>query len=233
MEPELSQIEKFILIQTGVLFFLGVLLAIVNLPYFHSVYVTEDGVLEWLTVLALGTVASANLKRLYTGYQAFNRRQRFTIAVLALLAAFGTGEEISWGQRLFAIETPEFYREINTQGETNIHNLMIGGIKINKPIFSKGILLIFLLYLGVMTPLYHRSSNVRQLLDSWAVPIPQRYHWMSYLIIIVFVEGLVKAVSGSADRRGELTEFAVSIIVALNIIFPRNQNVFHPRSDVT
>jgi len=42
------------------------------------------------------------------------------IAILFFLVG---GEEISWGQRIFAIGTPETMREINVQGETNLHNI--------------------------------------------------------------------------------------------------------------
>ena len=42
---------------------------------------------------------------------------------MALLYFFGGGEEISWGQRIFGIETPEALMETNTQEEINIHNL--------------------------------------------------------------------------------------------------------------
>ncbi len=33
-------------------------------------------------------------------------------------------EEISWGQRIFNIKTPEFVKEINTRNEINIHNIL-------------------------------------------------------------------------------------------------------------
>ena len=36
------------------------------------------------------------------------------------------GEEISWGQRILGIETPESLEGINDQGETNLHNLSTG-----------------------------------------------------------------------------------------------------------
>lgn len=33
------------------------------------------------------------------------------------------GDEISWGQRILGIETPEDLKQINTQGEITFHNL--------------------------------------------------------------------------------------------------------------
>jgi hypothetical protein len=51
--------------------------------------------------------------------------KRVSFLVLALVFFFGFGEEISWGQRIFNIETPDQWAEINRQGEINIHNLNV------------------------------------------------------------------------------------------------------------
>jgi hypothetical protein len=48
----------------------------------------------------------------------------------ALVFFFGGGEEISWGQRIFNIATPEEINAVNDQGEITIHNLDIGGMNI-------------------------------------------------------------------------------------------------------
>ena len=42
--------------------------------------------------------------------------------VLAILLGWVAGEEISWGQRIFGMETPEWLAD-NRQGEMNLHNL--------------------------------------------------------------------------------------------------------------
>ena len=43
--------------------------------------------------------------------------------IFACAFIWAAGEEISWGQRLFGFETPEFLRTVNTQNEFNIHNI--------------------------------------------------------------------------------------------------------------
>jgi len=43
--------------------------------------------------------------------------------LVTLAAWFLTGEEISWGQRIFGWETPETLEELNRQGETTLHNI--------------------------------------------------------------------------------------------------------------
>ncbi|MEN9563391.1 MAG: hypothetical protein RIR73_1635 [Chloroflexota bacterium] len=48
----------------------------------------------------------------------------------AIAFFFGGGEEISWGQRIFNIATPDEINAINDQGEITVHNLDFGGVNI-------------------------------------------------------------------------------------------------------
>ena len=43
------------------------------------------------------------------------------IKILALI--YFLGEEISWGQHFFKWTSPDFFKKVNIQGETNIHNI--------------------------------------------------------------------------------------------------------------
>jgi len=45
----------------------------------------------------------------------------FIILLLTLVVAF---EEISWGQRIFGIATPDCIKQINVQNEITLHNLL-------------------------------------------------------------------------------------------------------------
>ncbi len=224
------QAEKLVLLNGTGLFGLGVLLASLNPEYFHDVYSTEDGVLEWVTVLALTTTAVVTAKRLWLGFGRFSKRQKVVLFCLVLLATFGAGEELSWGQRLFDTNVPGFFMIHNAQGETNIHNLVVAGANVNKLVFAKGMLIAFLLYLGVLTPLYHRSASIRSLTDAWAIPIPKSYQIVGYVCVIVTVEGLLNILPFEVTRRGELTEFAVPLLVALNVVYPLNYSVFEARN---
>jgi hypothetical protein len=51
--------------------------------------------------------------------------KRLSYLGLAFVFFLGAGEEISWGQRIFGIETPEAWAEVNVQRETNLHNLEV------------------------------------------------------------------------------------------------------------
>ena len=54
---------------------------------------------------------------------AASRRPAWPYMLGALAFVFAAGEEISWGQRIFLFETPDYLREINLQGEFNLHNI--------------------------------------------------------------------------------------------------------------
>jgi hypothetical protein len=85
----------------------------------------EDGPIEWgqVVVLVAAAVVTALLAR-----ELARRGSRgwATAAVLAAIAlAVLVGEEISWGQRIFDWELPDFLSGVNRQGETNLHNIGI------------------------------------------------------------------------------------------------------------
>ena len=48
---------------------------------------------------------------------------RWLYIVGALAFVFAAGEEISWGQRMFGFETPDYLRDVNFQNEFNVHNI--------------------------------------------------------------------------------------------------------------
>lgn len=84
--------------------------------------VKEDSLIEnaqFLVLIAAAIFAFFNsLKLFHIGK---------IVAGLYLIASLGlffvAGDEISWGQRLFRINTPAGFFDSNAQGETNIHNL--------------------------------------------------------------------------------------------------------------
>ena len=48
---------------------------------------------------------------------------RWLYIVGTLAFVFAAGEEISWGQRMFGFETPDYLRDVNFQNEFNVHNI--------------------------------------------------------------------------------------------------------------
>lgn len=89
----------------------------------YTWFVAEDSLIEWLQFLCLlGASIFLALITLRL-FRAGNVRLALLYAVVTLGVVFLTGEEISWGQRIFGWGTPEALGEINRQGETTVHNI--------------------------------------------------------------------------------------------------------------
>ena len=95
-------------------------------------YAREDGAIETpgavMFLLAsigfgLAYFRSSSAQGALTGLARIAKRNVFYLLLcLFFLVAFL--EEISWGQRVFHVQTPAVLQELNRQGETNIHNLV-------------------------------------------------------------------------------------------------------------
>ena len=83
---------------------------------------------------------------------------RLSLLALGLLFAFGAGEEISWGQRIFGVETPQEIREVNEQDEITLHNLeAFDGLLDVDRLFQ-----LFWLVIGVIVPLAALHAGLRK-----------------------------------------------------------------------
>ena len=93
-------------------------LAVTQRHVFEAI-VREDSVLEWGEVCAYGAAAvvSARVAHRTRGFVGL------AYGLLAVAALGAIGEELSWGQRLFHLTTPETVAAANHQGELNLHNL--------------------------------------------------------------------------------------------------------------
>lgn len=123
-----SQAWRIPLRQAKVLALIPFVLAVVvaaTVPFkdFYLWLVNEDSLVEWLQFLCL--LGASIILPLIT-----IRLLRMGLKGMALLYGlvtlgvwFLTGEEISWGQRIFGWETPEGMAAVNRQGETTIHNV--------------------------------------------------------------------------------------------------------------
>lgn len=86
-------------------------------------FVKEDHFIEntQFVVLLVGSIWLACLTL------AAKQKKQYRQALLILFFAAGlflvAGDEISWSQRVFGIQTPEFIDQHNRQGETTFHNL--------------------------------------------------------------------------------------------------------------
>lgn len=213
--------EKIALLYALVFTLLGFVWSYIDHDSFKAYYVVEDGFTEWSTVVILIIGVYVCFRRVW-----LLKNQRpilflFMTSLLGVFFFFGAGEEISWGQRIFDVESSAFFSEHNAQGEMNLHNLVVNDTKINKVIFGRGIGILLFLYLVVLIPLYKRKEGVKRFLDKFAVPIAQNYQVVAYIVLLVVVQLLM-----ASSKKGEMLEFAGSIIFLLNVAFPYNKSTF-------
>lgn len=225
MHKEISTVEKSILGFILVLTMFSIAMKYLNNDAFVSIIATEDGVIEWLTVVGLALTSIVCFRRVILLKGEKSTLFLFMTALLGLAFLFGAGEEISWGQRIFNTQSSEFFQQHNAQGETNLHNLVVGGKKINKIVFGIGLHLVLLIYLLVLVPLYKRKQGLKDFMDRFAVPIATPYQVVSYLIMLTVIQVIM-----DDSKRGELAEFAGSFLFFLNIAFPYNRELFQSKS---
>jgi hypothetical protein len=115
--------DRYVQLIPPVLFLLSLVFFYFFSPAFYKKLIIEDGPLEYATAVIYfiafiwGLGLARRLKRKGdTGWAVF-----YLVVSLAFLLI--TLEEISWGQRIFRVDTPEFVRERNLQGEIGVHNL--------------------------------------------------------------------------------------------------------------
>ena len=135
----------------------------------------------------------------------------------AAIFFFGAGEEISWGQRIFGVETPEWMEEHNRQKEMNLHNLVIGGVNINKLVFSKILGVFLLFYLLIIPALYRKKEGFAKLIDRIGIPLPKPVHVVLWIAVILITEYIV-----GTPKRGELREFLLASLLLAQLIRPLN-----------
>src|SRR6056297_3093688 len=182
---------------------------------FRTGFAIEDGPVEW------GTAVCLLLSSLVLMRNARALRGRGTLAlvmtlVYALAFFFAAGEEISWGYRLFHWDASEFFRENNAQGETNIHNLVMGDIKLVKTVFGGGLSLVILLYLLVLPLVYARVGAVARLADRLAIPVADTRHMILALAATLVIAGV------QMMTKWESYEFVFSLLTVSFFLRPPN-----------
>src|SRR5690606_17881918 len=171
----LSLLEILLLIFTATMVASGVVIANLDMQWFDAASVVEGGFVEnWAVVpLLIGAAYATCVYR--TQRQDAGWRLKLMVGMIALFSLFVAGEEISWGQRLLGHESSAFFREHNAQGETNLHNMVVGGKKINKIVFSQLLVGAVGCYLFVLPFFYRKHREVRRAVDAWGIPVPQFY----------------------------------------------------------
>lgn len=160
---------------------LAIFISVTDVKFYYSL-IKEDGIIEYGSAICWLLAAVVLVPNIYKRIR-FNRKSSFSIiphVILLLFFIVCAGEEISWGQRILGITTPELLGKINVQNETNLHN--IGSISIFSNLFFILNLLFFLL-LPFLTKKYTQLMNY---LYYYSFPLPNRTV-ISVFLISLFI----------------------------------------------
>lgn len=146
----------------------------------YTSLIREDGVVEYGSSIfwffaALILFASLTIQKRRSSLKRFYALPYLSIILFFVVCS---GEEISWGQRIFDIETPELLKRINVQQETTLHN--IGSISVFSNVF-------FLITIGffILVPfLSAKYDRLRALCYYCSFPIPNRFAVYVFLVTL-------------------------------------------------
>jgi hypothetical protein len=124
----------------------------------------------------------------------FKTSKNYFLLILAILFFWGFGEDLSWGQRIFNVQTPAWLEQMNYQEETNIHNLkLFRGLLDEGHIFNY----FWITFCWIMPFLYKISPAARKFLNKINLPIVP--FWLSIFFLISFAFNFVIKLNLSGD----------------------------------
>lgn len=172
----------------------------------------EDGLMEWGSALMF---LLASLFAAMAAYHSPKTSYRITLSIFAFLFFACFGEEISWGQRIFDLKTPESLEKVNIQGEINIHN-SVGYL-------ADHLFILSLFLYGFAAPLLSACSPFfRNVFDKMGIPIASSGLALSFLFISLMHDWTVyRVISPWELRVAELREM-LSAFGLLLLMFEAN-----------
>ncbi len=193
----------------------GLLFAVINYLFYYQPVayvnmVSEDSWTEYATFLCWFFTMFV-LLWLLVRYPEFRKPGYFLFAIAAFFMAM---EEISWGQRIFGFEQPEFFRKSNIQGEMNLHNF------VETRHYYRYIELILFTGAIVLPILATLFKKLKDLCSYIGIPIVHFRYWPFFILTISFFEyhSIVHKLSDYCIRflrEDELVEIGLGLAVFL------------------
>ncbi|MGR8941593.1 MAG: hypothetical protein ACU83P_08390, partial [Gammaproteobacteria bacterium] len=172
----------------------------------------ESGLFEHLTVVSL-------LPGILFGLHTFRRDRdkvhplaAYWVLVWSLALIYFAGEEASWGQWYFHWDTPDMIARVNSQGETNLHNIspwfdQIPRLLVQLFIFVGGFLVPLLRVLGYRRP-FIRYGFLEQW-EEWFYA-PTAVLPAGILFVLIKIAAWVPLDVFVPFKSGELREFVIA-----------------------
>jgi hypothetical protein len=215
--------ERLVYLSVVVIIAVGLIAAAVAPDFLEDPYLIEDGILEWLSVILLLVLSGLCLKRAIRLRSVRPGTFAISLGLMALGFFFVAGEELSWGQRVFMIETPDWLADRNQQGETNLHNLVLGDMSVNEVIFGNLLTLLLFFYMFPLPWLAGKVPAVDGLVTRFGIPLPNWVQSFAFLLAV----GLPVVLFASA-KADEMSEACGLLVLMAIFLWPRNGHIYAP-----
>ena len=139
-----------------------------------DIILSEDGIYESLAAIFCLLAGLVFLYSFITiprkvNYFLFSSNRNITALIFSLLLLLLFAEEISWGQRILNIKTPEIIAEINFQKEMTLHNLK--GIQDKNNSLSYALFGMLVAYLSVFPLFIYSFPFSKNIVEQFAIPV--------------------------------------------------------------
>jgi len=175
-------------------------------PVYHFI-VREDGIVEWATFLCAALAAWGAAFVAHRRWSAGRQGQMILFALVAMTMALIAGEEISWGQRILGIETPEALRNVNRKSEINLHNI---GDFLS---WTRIATLLAGFYATFAWPVNRSLRIERRILDADVLFVPPFFLSSSFLVVFLFSLSqltLLPLIDSTSTRFAEISELCLA-----------------------
>ncbi len=172
----------------------------------------EDGVVEWAQFICFVVACVAGVGVARFRFRAGHPWQAALFLCLAVVMVFAAGEEISWGQRVLELQTPEYFQLNNKQDEISLHNI---GSTLD--VFKLAMLLAGAT--GAVAYLVNRKVHLQWYWDQADyLLIPPFFLASSFFFVFAYqlVRHTLLPTSGfTITRYGEWSEFCLAFAIAM------------------
>lgn len=189
-------------------------------------FAKESGAVEIITAVLLAVAIGVALRFLVklltsnkqTGTLGYWKLTILWSVIYCLGCIYFLGEEISWGQHLGNWETPDAWKEINDQDETNLHNISGWLDQVPRTVLTIGII-----FGGVIYPLLRRGESQNRLGENFLIHFMPSLNCVWAGASVIAIELLLIAVK-MADfamlphTGGEVKESLIAMFLLVYIV---------------
>lgn len=157
----------------------------------------------------------------------FKTKRNFFLLLLGFICLFAAGEEISWGQRILNINTPDYFMQNNEQNELNIHNLRLFQGKIDGEwktgikylLNSQYIAYLFFFTFLLLIPVFSKYSvKIRMFFKNIFFPITPLWIGLTLLICTLILETIKRMGFVGYFQIGEIKELNYALLLFTGVI---------------